>query len=221
MKCARLTVAVPPEAAAAVHRAAVERPSLGDAYLLFGGVEEREPTQFCAVAGNRGPLVVALEAHDAVTQFDVAGADDDHVFVYVREVATGANRRLRAALTRDSLVTTLPVVYRADGTASFTVVGAPGDLQAAVEDARAVADFEVDRVGDYDPRESARTTALTDRQREVLATAVAVGYYDIPKTASQGDVAAELDRAPSTVAEHLRKAEAALARETVHDRATF
>ncbi|MFB6073127.1 MAG: helix-turn-helix domain-containing protein [Halobacterium sp.] len=221
MKYARVTVQAPPAAASAVHRAAMERGELGDAYLLFGGIEDREPTQFYAVEGAEAPLVDALDDHDAVTYYDVAGSDGDYVYVYTQEVATDANRRLRATFTRDSLVTTLPVVYRADGTASFTVVGARGDLSAALEDARDVASFDVDRVGDYDPRESGYATALTDRQREVVETAVAVGYYDVPRTAGQDDVAAELDCAASTVAEHLRKAEAALAREAVRDRARF
>ncbi|MFB6270658.1 MAG: helix-turn-helix domain-containing protein, partial [Halobacterium sp.] len=61
-------------------------------------------------------------------------------------------------------------------------------------------------------------TALTDRQREVVETAVDLGYYDVPRTAGQDDVAAELDCASSTVAEHLRKAEAALARAAVQSR---
>jgi predicted DNA binding protein len=217
VKYARLTVNAPPEAASAVHRAAMGVPELGDAYLLFGGIKEREPTQFYAVEGARGPLVDALEAADAVTYYDVASVDDDYVYVYTQEVATEANRRLRATFTRASLVTTLPVVYRADGTASFTVVGAPDDLQAAVADAREVADFEVDRLGDYDPRETGYAAALTDRQREVVAVAVDAGYYDVPRTASQDDVATELDCAPSTVAEHLRKAEAALARVAIRN----
>lgn len=161
--------------------------------------------------------VAVLEATDAVSYYDVASVDDDYVYVYTQEVATDANRRLRATFTRDSLVTTLPVVYRADGTASFTVVGAPDDLQAAVADAREVADFEVDRLGDYDPRETGYAAALTDRQRDVVAGAVAAGYYDVPRTASQDDVAAELDCAPSTVAEHLRKAEASLARAAIRN----
>nr|WP_233745705.1 hypothetical protein [Halobacterium bonnevillei] len=125
MKYARLTVNAPPEAGSAVHRAAMGVPELGDAYLLFGGIKEREPTQFYAVEGARAPLVDALEAADAVSYYDVASVDDDYVYVYTQEVATEANRRLRATFTRDSLVTTLPVVYRADGTASFTVVGRP------------------------------------------------------------------------------------------------
>jgi predicted DNA binding protein len=215
MKYARLTIEAPPEAASAVHQAALTVPELGDAYLLFGGIEDREPTQFYAVEGARDPLVDALDAHDAVSYYDVAGADDDYVYVYTQEVATEANRRLRATFTRDSLVTTLPVVYRADGTASFTVVGAPDDLQSAIGDAREVVDFEVERLGDYDPREAGYGSTLTDRQREVVAAAVSLGYYDVPRTASQDDVAAALDCASSTVAEHLRKAEAALARAAV------
>ncbi|WP_336035578.1 helix-turn-helix domain-containing protein [Halobacterium yunchengense] len=218
MKYARVTVQAPPEAASAVHRAAMDEGALGDAYLLFGGIEEREPTQFYAVEGDRDPLVAALDGRDAVSYHDVAGVDDDYVYVYTQETATEANRRLRATFTRDSLVTTLPVVYRADGTASFTVVGAADDLADAVEDARTVADLEITRYGDYDPRQTEYAAAITDRQREVVEAAVDLGYYDVPKTASQADVADALDCAASTAAEHLRKAEAALARAAVRTR---
>ncbi|NEU57192.1 helix-turn-helix domain-containing protein [Halorussus sp. MSC15.2] len=47
----------------------------------------------------------------------------------------------------------------------------------------------------------------TERQQEAVETAVAVGYYDVPRTATHEDVAAELACAPSTASEHLRKAE--------------
>jgi predicted DNA binding protein len=221
VKYARVTVEAPREAASAVHLATQTVDALGDAYLLFGGIKEREPTQFYAVAGDRDPLVAALNDHDAVSYYDVAGTDEEYVYVYTQETATEANRRLRATFTRDSLVTTLPVIYRASGTASFTVVGAGDDLAAAIEDARKIAVFKVDRIGDYDPRDGAWASPLTDRQREVVAAAVDLGYYDTPKTASQADVAAELDCAPATVAEHLRKAEAALARDAVRDRPDF
>jgi DNA-directed RNA polymerase specialized sigma24 family protein len=48
---------------------------------------------------------------------------------------------------------------------------------------------------------------LTDRQREVIETAYEKGYYEVPREATTGDVAAELDVDPSTVAEHLQRAE--------------
>lgn len=49
--------------------------------------------------------------------------------------------------------------------------------------------------------------ALTDRQREVIETAYDMGFYEVPREASTDEVAAELDLDPSTVAEHLQRAE--------------
>ncbi len=43
---------------------------------------------------------------------------------------------------------------------------------------------------------------------EYIQAALSLGYYGVPRTASHEDVAEELDCAPSTAAEHLRKAEA-------------
>jgi predicted DNA binding protein len=53
---------------------------------------------------------------------------------------------------------------------------------------------------------------LTDRQREALAEALAAGYYESPRAATVADVGERLDCAPSTAAEHLRKAESTLVR---------
>lgn len=49
--------------------------------------------------------------------------------------------------------------------------------------------------------------ALTNRQLEVLQTALRNGYYDIPRGASMQEIAAELGLHDSTVAEHLQRAE--------------
>jgi DNA-binding CsgD family transcriptional regulator len=49
--------------------------------------------------------------------------------------------------------------------------------------------------------------ALTDRQREVLRAAFDCGYSAVPREATTGDVAAALDLAPSTVREHLQRAQ--------------
>lgn len=49
--------------------------------------------------------------------------------------------------------------------------------------------------------------ALTDRQREVIETAHELGYYEVPREASTQDIAETLDLDPSTVTEHLQRAE--------------
>jgi predicted DNA binding protein len=54
---------------------------------------------------------------------------------------------------------------------------------------------------------SVDTGRLTERQREVLATAFEMGYFDYPKGANAEEVAADLDISPSTLAEHLAAAQ--------------
>ena len=48
---------------------------------------------------------------------------------------------------------------------------------------------------------------LTPRQRQMLLTAYALGYYDVPRRISSDDLARHLDVDKSTIVEHLRKAE--------------
>lgn len=55
---------------------------------------------------------------------------------------------------------------------------------------------------------------LTDRQREVLLTARAMGYYEYPRGANASEVAEALDICPSTLSEHLAAAQTKLLDET-------
>ena len=48
---------------------------------------------------------------------------------------------------------------------------------------------------------------VTNRQREVLQTAHEMGYYEVPRQVSTTDIAEALAVDPSTVAEHLQRAE--------------
>jgi DNA-binding transcriptional ArsR family regulator len=48
---------------------------------------------------------------------------------------------------------------------------------------------------------------LTERQREVLETALEMGYFDRPREANATEVAAALDITPSTFTEHLSAAQ--------------
>ena len=48
---------------------------------------------------------------------------------------------------------------------------------------------------------------LTPRQRQMLLTAYALGYYDVPRRISSADLSRHLKVDKSTIVEHLRKAE--------------
>ena len=58
---------------------------------------------------------------------------------------------------------------------------------------------------------------LTDRQRELLETAVEGGYYDVPRTCSLTDLAESVDIAKSTCSETLHRAESKIITEFVGD----
>jgi predicted DNA binding protein len=67
---------------------------------------------------------------------------------------------------------------------------------------------DVRKVGEYASRRLDTAATLTERQFAAVSAAVECGYYDDPRRGSTEAVAAALDCAPSTAAEHLRKAEA-------------
>ena len=59
------------------------------------------------------------------------------------------------------------------------------------------------------------TTGLTDRQREALVTAYAMGYFDIPRTTSLEAVASDLGISAPALSERLRRAHAHVIDEVV------
>lgn len=60
--------------------------------------------------------------------------------------------------------------------------------------------------------------SLTDRQREIVNTAFDMGYYEVPRSVSTAEIAAELDLDRSTVSEHLQRAERNLLAEILGSR---
>ena len=56
---------------------------------------------------------------------------------------------------------------------------------------------------------------LMDRQREVLATAVRIGYYSVPRECTLADVAEFLDVDKSSVSTTLRRGEAKLVKSSL------
>lgn len=99
-----------------------------------------------------------------------------------------------------------------DRGAEFSLVGAQETIRDAIDDYESGGmSPDLRKLGSYDGR-SRPLEDLTDRQREVIRTAYEMGYYEVPRTATTGDVAAELAVDSSTVSEHLQRAERNLLR---------
>lgn len=106
----------------------------------------------------------------------------------------------------DALVGTCDPDVTDDG-ATMSFVGPQDAIRGIVEAfSESGVSPTLEALGEYDGTDGP-LEALTQRQREVLETAYDLGYYEVPRAASATDIAAALDLDPSTVTEHLQRAE--------------
>jgi hypothetical protein len=145
--------------------------------------------------------LAALECVDRWNR--VAERDDAHVYV-VSFTAPELPESLEET-AEDLLGTCDPEI--GDRSATMSLVGPhdaiSGQLRA-YETAGVSPDLQ--RIGGYDGPDDP-LDALTTRQREVIETAWGMGYYEVPKEVSADDIASEMGLDPSTVNEHLQRAE--------------
>lgn len=164
------------------------------------------------VVGDSNALEAIMREIPEVVGYDIERVDEQSFYVYVRDTTNESIQELFDPLSVGGLVVVPPVEYESDGMIVFSMFGPDEEVQNAVEDLSAQVDVTIEAVGNLAHTTIAVETRLTDRQRDVVTAAVAMGYYDIPRTTSQEDIAADLELAPSTVAEHLRKAESQVLR---------
>jgi predicted DNA binding protein len=157
--------------------------------------------------GDVDAVEVAVADVPQVVDYEVAADGPDAFYAYVRDETTDALADLFAPLAESSVIAVPPVRYREDGSVSVSLFGPDAELQAAVDAVPDPVEVTVESVGGLEATAAAVGTRLTERQREAVRTAVELGYYEVPREAGHDDVAEAIGCAPSTAAEHLRKAE--------------
>jgi hypothetical protein len=102
-----------------------------------------------------------------------------------------------------------PIRYLRHDPATIEIVetGPRAELSERIAETRAFASVEVRHVREYEPTTPRLFGALTDRQQEVLETAVSLGYYEVPRETTHEEIAAALDCSASVVGQHLRRIE--------------
>lgn len=178
----------------------------------WNGVGERI-TGLLDVSGDGERLAAALAGEPPIAFVDHARVAPERfaLLVGVRTDVTAFLQGIAGSLTTPRVIVDTPIVYR-DGTAHVRLVGPNEALSEAITELPAPVDVGVRAVGAYHPDTGRGTADLSDRQREVVSTALALGYYEVPRQATHADVADRIDCAPSTASEHLRRAEAKLVR---------
>jgi len=162
--------------------------------------------ELCRLRGDLDAASTALSAHRDVLACDVVGAERG--LAYIHFLPNEAVGRLLGLRERHEVAFETPMRYTADGALRVTLLGEEAVLQAVVEEIPSALEVQLVRTGHYRTDRRALRASLTPRQREVLAVATDVGYYDAGRRATQADVADRLGVSRSTVGEHLRKIEA-------------
>jgi len=174
------------------------RPDDGIEYELF--YVEADPERYRA----------AVAEVDSIREFRVAPVDDASLHCWVCEETLPAVRAWRDAFLDRQLVIVPPIRFDADAVMGMTIVGDGSDVGAVVDSMPAAVDVTVAEIGTYGRRGGTPVAALSDRQREALETALSLGYYDVPRNGTLGEVADALEVAESSASEVLRRAERAI-----------
>jgi predicted DNA binding protein len=158
--------------------------------------------------GGRAAVLDAIGEHEALISYDVLDVDAENTFHLYCHVHPGEPAgTLMGLCYKYALIIDTPIGFTDRGGILVTVVGTHDMLREALKAIPEEINVSIQQVGKYTPGTRDMLSMLTDRQREVFETAVDMGYYDIPREVNQGDLAEVLGCAPSTVDEHLRKAE--------------
>ncbi|WP_247730483.1 helix-turn-helix domain-containing protein [Halovivax limisalsi] len=144
---------------------------------------------------------------DAEAVHEFAVADDGSGICYSRVEPTPLASRLVRRERASPVIVVPPIEYTHQGDQLLTLVGRERDLQAAAGSVPDELDVELVATGPYRPSVDGPLAALTDRQREVVDTAAAMGYYENPRGTTHDAIAAALGIEAGTVGKHLRIAE--------------
>lgn len=165
------------------------------------------------VEGDREKFLHRLEEVSEVIDYELEPNGGESFFVYIRDETTEGLKSILELASHFSFVILPPVKWSEDGILTCSLFGPEDQIQSTLQIIPEFFDVSILKVTETLP--SMVGPSLTHRQREAVEIALEIGYYDVPRTASHEDVASELNCAPSTASEHLRKAEANIIRSTI------
>lgn len=151
------------------------------------------------VASDPDAVVRAMRRYDTVHTVEVFLRHDDRALIQIE----AEQPILLRLLDRTGVPVQTPFEIR-DGEVDWTLTTTRNRLSAL---ATTLDRSELEYVLEYVSEHAQFGHILTDRQGEVLDTAIESGYYDSPRRCTQEELADELDLAKSTCSEILHRAE--------------
>lgn len=162
------------------------------------------------IEGDITAFEKTLASIPEVLAYELAPAGNDTFYVYIRDATNKPLRNVLEVLTQSPVVVIPPIEYTEQGTVSYSVFGPSKEIQAAIEKVPDPITVEITEVTGMAAVPGVLESLLSDRQRDAINAAFSLGYYEIPREAELEDIANSIGCAPSTAAEHLRRAESKL-----------
>ncbi|HET7324925.1 MAG TPA: helix-turn-helix domain-containing protein [Halococcus sp.] len=213
----QFTLLVVPESGAfhPTDRALMDEPSVAREALLYAGLlaDGTAVIQY-RLSGDPSAAEAVLDGEPTTLSYDVFGIHSDGFYAHVQFESAGSAVKLLALADEQKLLVLTPFPFT-DGGLRATLAGTQQRVRQAAS--MVPEDITVRFLGTepYDPERDDLLARLTERQRDVLATAVELGYYETPRRATHADIAAVIGCSTGTVGEHLRKVEARVLSELV------
>lgn len=179
------------------------------AELYHWNIRAEQVTLLFLVYGDRERVEAVASDLGTISEYEIVPVDESCFYYYNVDEPPVEAMALFRTFTRPGLLA-IPPTRWADGEVTASLLADGATLQAIVDDIPDFVDVSIDALSDHALEARSPLAALSPRQREALVAGAATGYYDVPRTGDHRAVAARLDCAPSTAAEHLQKAEAAL-----------
>ena len=206
MKRIRFSATYPTRFQHPLHRAIVEDSPIPRIELLMWS-PTADPRTLLWCAGDRDATAAVIQEIDSRLDTELV-ADGAGTYVFLQQEDYEFPRSLLEVVAGSRVIFMPPVVFREDGTVQFEAVGETAALSSFHDDLDDLANLTIEQVQTFERPHS--PSRLTDRQRDALAAAVSVGYYEVPREGTVSDVAGVLDCSTSTAGELVRKAEAAV-----------
>lgn len=204
----------PPSTAPPFFRLMTSSPYVEEARLLeWNPAGSDHLTSLYHIQGDVDSVTDELGESEVIVDAKVSRMSDRRCYLLVvgRPSEADVFRSTMESVTRRGLVVATPVVYK-EGQVHARVIGDAAELQAMVEAMPSGFDIDVQAIGTYPDAVADPATALSEQQRAAVEAALALGYYESPRSATHADIAERLGCAPHTATRHLQKAEAKLVR---------
>ncbi|MDZ7731323.1 MAG: helix-turn-helix domain-containing protein [Natrialbaceae archaeon] len=216
MRQFRFHVRLPDDGLNSVGRAIASDDSVTrEAIVWLNLLRDGTATAVYELSGKPAAIEPHLDTGDDILEHSIFDIDEERCALYVCFEPDEAVEALIAIHDHYPIVIDLPIPVRTDGTLTLTIASTQSTAQEAFGAVPSEVEVNLEHIGDFRMGQAELEIYLTDRQLEVLQTAVEHGYYELPSQVTQADLAVELSCSAATVGTHLRKAEARLVRAIV------